>query len=372
MILTTLWTEPRSPHAPRRVWHDWVVVGAVAAAAVLEGIFRPDLSWRVVSVVVTVALVPTLLWRRTRPLLMVAILFGVTAVVTALTHGAALQDDALLYVLFLPYALFRWGSGREMVIGTAVILGKLGLTVGLGDLSPTSGADGAGILLGVAAVGVAFRYRSQARGRELDRTRLLERERLARDLHDTVAHHVSAIAIRAQAGLAASVARPDAATEALRLVEAEASRALAEMRAMVHVLREEPGPTPGLSDVERLATRGRVGPPVEVEVLGDLDDVEPAVGTAVYRLVQESITNARRHARNATRIQVRVAVDDASVRLRVIDDGEPAPPSPTGRGYGLTGMVERASLLGGTCEAGPGPDRGWIVTAVLPRARTAA
>ncbi|MEV4082696.1 ATP-binding protein, partial [Nonomuraea fuscirosea] len=84
---------------------------------------------------------------------------------------------------------------------------------------------------------------------------------------------------------------------------------------------------------------------------------------------QESVTNARRHARHATRIEVRVAADDSSVRLRVSDDGDstatrPAP-SP---GYGLLGMIERADLLGGTCEAGPNPGRGWTVTAVLPRA----
>jgi signal transduction histidine kinase len=371
-LLGSIWTEPRSPHPPRWPWYDWALVGGVGLAAVVEGLVRPDLSWRALSVVVTVALVPTLLWRRSRPLLMVALQFGVSGVVTVLTHGAALQDYALLYVLLLPYALFRWGAGQEMVIGSAIILGKLGLTVALGDLGPTQGADGAGILLGVAAVALAFRFWAVARARELDRTRLLERERVARDLHDTVAHHVSAIAIRAQAGLAASAARPDAATEALRLVEAEASRALGEMRAIVRVLREDLGPTPGISDVERLATRGRIGPPVEVEIQGVLDDVEPAVGTAVYRLAQESITNARRHARNATRIQVRVAVDEASVRLRVSDDGEPAPSSPGARGYGITGMVERATLLGGSCDAGPGPDRGWIVTAVLPRARPAA
>ncbi|BCJ73657.1 hypothetical protein CS0771_32010 [Catellatospora sp. IY07-71] len=89
-------------------------------------------------------------------------------------------------------------------------------------------------------LGLARRYRIHARTREHDQVRLVERAQLARDLHDTVAHHVSAIAIRAQAGLAAAPARPEAATDALRLIEAEASRVLAEMRAMVRVLREEP------------------------------------------------------------------------------------------------------------------------------------
>jgi signal transduction histidine kinase len=83
--------------------------------------------------------------------------------------------------------------------------------------------------------------------------------------------------------------------------------------------------------------------------------------------VQESVTNARRHARHATRIEVRVTVDDTAVRLRVSDDGDTSPIRPSPPGYGLIGMIERADLLGGTCAAGPGPDRGWTVTAVLPR-----
>jgi signal transduction histidine kinase len=211
--------------------------------------------------------------------------------------------------------------------------------------------------------------------RELEQVKLLERERLARDLHDTVAHHISAMAIRAQAGLAASAARPDAAAEALQLIESEASRALTEMRTMVRVLRQnEPvdlAPNPRIADLPQLAGRSHVGPTVDVEVVGDVDDLPPSVGTAIYRLAQESVTNARRHARHATRIEVRVVADDRSVRLRVSDDGESAARPDAVQGHGLIGMIERAGLLGGTCEAGPNPDRGWTVTAVLPRSEVA-
>jgi len=86
----------------------------------------------------------------------------------------------------------------------------------------------------------------------------------------------------------------------------------------------------------------------------------------VYRLAQEGVTNARRHARNAARIDVRVHADEAGIRLDVRDDGDPAASATPG--YGITGMIERANLLGGTCEAGPTPDGGWVVSAVLPRA----
>ena len=92
------------------------------------------------------------------------------------------------------------------------------------------------------------------------------------------------------------------------------------------------------------------------------------VAAATYRIAQESVTNARRHARNATRIDVQVVGGDHAVRLTVRDDGDPLHASSVAPGYGLVGMTERAALLGGTLAAGPGPDHGWIVDVVLPRA----
>jgi signal transduction histidine kinase len=267
------------------------------------------------------------------------------------------------------------GSGREAAIGSTIIAGKVGLSALLGYLSLTDVFGSFVVLSAAVALGAALRYRAAARMRELDQVKLLERERLARDLHDTVAHHVSAMAIRAQAGLATAASDPNAAAEALRLIDAEAAQALDEMRTLVRVLRRnqpvELAPSPSIGDLEQLAGPSRSGPRVEVEISGDLADVPPAVGAAIYRLAQESVTNARRHAHRATRIEVRVAVDDTSVRLRVSDDGETGPARSTAsRGYGLIGMIERADLLGGVCEAGPNLDRGWTVTAVLPRTGT--
>jgi signal transduction histidine kinase len=97
------------------------------------------------------------------------------------------------------------------------------------------------------------------------------------------------------------------------------------------------------------------------------------VAAAIYRLAQEAVTNARRHARNATRIEVRVDTDAALVHLRVSDDGDTNPDWPAeASGYGLIGMIERVNLLGGSCQAGPAPDGGWTVSAVLPRTGWAA
>ncbi|BCB77568.1 histidine kinase [Phytohabitans flavus] len=371
--LRSVWDEPRAPNAPARVWRDWVLLALFVPAIVLEGILRSDLPWPAGSAVMALALLSTLLWRRTQPLGMVAITYGVTAVAPFVLPG----DPCLMYssgfVVILTYALFRWGAGREAVIGSAFIAAKLvlstfALTIGVGEM-----IAGFAVMFGVAALGAAVRFRASARLRELDRVKLLERERIARDLHDTVAHHVSAMAIRAQAGIAASATQPGAAVEALQVIEAEASRALAEMRAMVRVLRRDQpadlAPNPQVADIGRLAGRFRAGPAVDVDIRGDMEDLPPAVGSALYRLAQESVTNARRHARHATRIEVSVAADDTSVHLRVSDDGEASAVRPASQpGFGLIGMMERADLLGGTCAAGPNADRGWTVTAILPRA----
>jgi signal transduction histidine kinase len=156
------------------------------------------------------------------------------------------------------------------------------------------------------------------------------------------------------------------------VIAGEASRALEEMRAIVRILRRDDSaalePTPRIADLERLGTAASAeGPAIEVDLSGELDGVTPPVSAAVYRLAQESVTNAQRHARNARRIEVMVTADHASVYLRVSDDGDPAPVRAAGPGFGLMGMRERAELLGGTCQAGPNPQRGWTVTAALPR-----
>ncbi|OXM64250.1 sensor histidine kinase [Amycolatopsis vastitatis] len=374
-VLRSLWDEPRPPDPPSRVWRDWALLGVLGLAVALEGLFRPDMPWRVLSVIVVAALVPTLLWRRTRPFPMFLASFGTTAVVMLLTGGAAPSAYAMAGLLLLPYSLARWGSGREIVLGLGIVLPETGLSVALGQKSVADAVGGLVVLFATVTLAAALRYRARARLRELDQAKLLERERLARDLHDTVAHHVSAMAIRAQAGLAMMPSQPEAAAEALHLIEAEAARALDEMRTMVRVLRrDEPAdlaPNPRIDDLEKLASRTR--PSVDVTVSGDLGDLPPQIGSAIYRLAQESVTNARRHARHVTRIEVRVTADDTSVRLRVSDDGEPGLVRPAASpGYGVAGMIERAGLLGGTCEAGPNPGRGWTVTAVLPRRGAAA
>ena len=351
------------------------MLGFVTVSAVLEGVLREDMPLPVLSVVLTVGLAPLLLWRRTHPLAVVATTFGVIAVVDVALIAAdesPLDVNTMLYVLLLAYSLFRWGSGREAVAGVAIILVPATIAFIVSWPGFAEAIGGAAVLLSAFALGLSARSEHGARERRLEQVKSEERVLLARELHDTVAHHVSAIAIQAQAGRALAATSPSAPLEALEVIEVEATRTLAEMRSMVRVLRNESpvayAPQPGAADLGRLSGASPGGPRVEVTVSGDVADLPAAIDAAVFRIAQEAVTNARRHARNATLIDVRVDGDQSTVSLVVRDDGDPSPAGPPPEaGFGLTGMVERALLLGGTCQAGPCPGRGWAVSAKLPR-----
>jgi len=368
----SLWSEPRAPDPPARTWFDGALVATLVVVAVVESLLRADAT-RPVALVVCVVPAFGLLWRRAHPLAVTVAVFsvamGVDAVAGAVT-GESMALYTTAYVLLLPYALLRWGSGREAGIGLAFVMGTCALSSWI-SAGVTDALTTIPFLLLPAALGASVRYRASSRVRAIDEVKLRERELLARELHDTVAHHVSAISIRAQAGRAVAATDPAGALDALEVIEREASRTLAEMRMMVGALRQgdeaELAPQRRAADVARLAGRSGDGPEVVVDLSGDLDGLSASVGAAIYRLAQESITNAVRHARHATRVTVRVAVEDERVHLTVRDDGEAVAVSVSSPGYGLVGMTERVTLLGGTLEAGPTPERGWTVDAVLPR-----
>ena len=367
--LRSIWNAPAAiPAPPRRVWRDWVLVTLFLATAIVEGFVRPELAGQWLSVIISAVPAFTLLWRRTRPLLMLSIGYGVVAA-GFLLAALNLQLVSSSYLVVLTYALFRWASGRSIVIGVGVFAASASLQTFAPSSEPGDPIGAAIFLLLTLSFGLLFRSRAGGRMRELERAKSFEREQLARDLHDTVAHHVSAIAIQAQAGLAVAASNPEAAQRALRVIEAEASRTLAEMRSMVRVLRRDTAaeltPSKALADIAELAGTDHGGLLVEVTLNGAIGTLPPAVGAAVYRLAQESITNARRHAKHATRVQVVIDVDEAGVRMQVIDDGDTV--GGAAAGYGITGMAERAALLGGTLEAGRAPGGGWSVAADLPR-----
>jgi signal transduction histidine kinase len=370
--LRSLWAEPRAADVPERVSRDWVLVGVLMVTALLEGVLRDDVAWRPFATIVAVGLAPVLLWRRTRPLACVVVAFGTAMVLGLASQLAGIPGvglNTMIYILVLVYALVRWGSGRQIVIGLAVVLVAAVFSIATDYTGPAELFGGFGILAAAAAGGAAFRYRAEGRRRALDQIRSQERVGLARELHDTVAHHVSAIAVQAQAGRAMAGQRPEAALEALAVIEGEASRTLAEMRAMVRVLRDgapaEYAPQPGVADLASLARRDPV-PVVDVKVPGDLAGLPLQVDAAVYRLAQEALTNALRHARNASRVEIRVVEGGGRLRLRVTDDGQIDPVRSASHGFGLLGMTERVQLLGGTLHAGPAPEGGWTVDAELP------
>jgi signal transduction histidine kinase len=344
---------------------------------VAEAVLREGMAPRPLLVIAALAAVVPLPWRRAHPLVAAAVAFGLLTVidiVRILTGSQGALPSSVSATLVLTYSLFRWGSGREAAGGLGMILVWLPITFVADSTGLADSVAAYAFFLFAAALGAAVRYRARIRIRDIDEARAREREQLARELHDTVAHHVSGIAIQAQAGRAVAASHPERAIEALATIEDAATRTLTELRAIVGVLRApqdtEFAPQPGVAEVEQLATDGRTRPCVEVTLSGELDDLSPAVGAAIYRLAQESITNARRHARHATHVAVAVTGDDDQVRLTVDDDGSIGVASRAPAGYGLIGMHERATLLGGTFHAGPTAHRGWRVEANLPRTGT--
>jgi len=382
-VLRGLWAEPRPAHAPVRVWRDWALVAVLGLGSVLEMLLREDRAWAPLVLAVSVVVALTLLWRRTHPLAAAAVAFG-TMFAWDVARIFVIDATNLLTIaglLMLPYALFRWGSGREAAVGLGIILGWLPVThvadptasaqVGLAPSEVGTVVGGYGFFLFSAALGASIRFHANTRTRDIEQAKLRQRNELARELHDAVGHHVSAIAIQAQAGRALAASNPDRALATLETIEEAASRTLEEMRAMVGLLRDgaDPdfAPQPGLADIQQLARSVGGWPRVHVQMAGDFAKLSPGVGVALYRIAQEAVTNAVRHARDSTRITVHLADEDEQVRLTVRDDGAANGTGRTPPGYGLIGMAERASLLGGTLQAGPDPDGGWTVDAVLPK-----
>ncbi|MEH3034173.1 MAG: histidine kinase [Aeromicrobium erythreum] len=374
--LRSLWSEPRPAGARGPGRRDVLLASVLLTWSAGELLLRTGLAPVPLLLVVTAAVVAPLPWRRTHPLAACLVAFGCLVAVDALrllTDESGTLLNSVAGTLLITHALFRWGAGREVVAGAVVITTWLPITT---VADPTGWADTVGtyaFFLVAASVGVALRHHAAIRGRDVERARAREREQLARDLHDVVAHHVSGIAIQAQAGRAVALRRPDRAAEALETIEDAATRTLAELRSIVGVLRTGPQetdrlPQPTVADVHRLATDDRDRPVVTVSLTGDLADLPPVVGAAVFRLAQESVTNARRHARQATRVDVRVEGRPDAVRLTVDDDGSTGGGRP-GAGYGLIGMQERTTLLGGAFRAGPRADHGWRVEATVPRTR---
>lgn len=203
-----------------------------------------------------------------------------------------------------------------------------------------------------------------------------ERARIARELHDVVAHAVSVIVVQADGAAYAVHSQPELAERAVKTISSTGREALAELRRLLGVLRsEETGgertPQPGTQSLSELAERVRaVGLPVRLEIVGNVDELPAGVGLGIYRIVQEALTNSIKHAGPGTKAVVRVERSGDEVLLDITDDGRSTVRSLVGvsGGNGLIGMRERALVFGGSLDAGPRPGGGWEVRARLPLA----
>jgi signal transduction histidine kinase len=238
----------------------------------------------------------------------------------------------------------------------------------------------------VAADSVGSRVRTQralavqtgrAEAEREERAVLEERSRIARELHDVVAHHLSLIAVQAETAPYRRPDLPESARAEFGSLSEVAREALADMRRLLGVLRQDQpaalAPQPQLADLPALVDAARkAGVPVELTVPPALDHVPSGVALCAYRIVQESLSNASQHAPGAA-VTVSVGRDNGAILLRVANGpGGPVSPSPSprGAGHGLTGMRERVALLGGSLAAGPAPGGGFVVSATLPLGQT--
>jgi signal transduction histidine kinase len=216
------------------------------------------------------------------------------------------------------------------------------------------------------------------RNEQLERTRAAEsaaavaaeRSRIARELHDVVAHHLSMMVVQAEGGAVAAGRDPVKAEATFDAIGAAGKQALTEMRRLLGVLKQDGpaalAPQPGAGEIAALIEGVRsAGLDVRFTMSGDPRELTPAVGLTAYRLVQEALTNCVRHS-GATAVDVSVRYGPDAVELAVIDDGKGGTAEPRPGGHGLVAMRERVALVGGTLDAGPAPDRGWAVRATLP------
>lgn len=325
--------------------------------------------------------------------------FATTALASLAYYALDFPDGPGWLGLFVAiYTLTAQGDGRRSLVmagvGIAVLAGCW--LIAAADIQPPAAIGWVYFRIGAsvmsAALGESVRSRKFIAAEALERAELAERTReeeararvdeerlrIAREVHDTVAHAIAIINV--QAGVTAHVLdkRPERARETLEAIEQTSSQALQEMRAILGVLRDDNDgrvPHPGLEQIDDLAAKAReAGVDVDLEAPSPADVAVPgAVGSAVYRILQESITNVIRHV-GPTRVTVALDYGPDTVEIRVTDDGpregSVADKGPHQPGRGIQGMRERCRLLGGELDAGPLPGGGFAVTARLPLAPT--
>lgn len=371
--------------AERSVWTRSDALVAVAAGATdlvgfSLGAQTEGGSLSVTAAVVLLVSALLLVARRVRP---VAVLAAVLALGVVLNLTTPLSPHFTVTLMVALYSVARFRRPAVVAV-TAVAtvplisVGQSGWPLPFGWWGLVGNAVGVVITVGAAEV-VNHRQREAEAHRTLlaDRAVAEERRRIARELHDIVAHHITTMQLMAGGARANLAHDPEVAREALVTLEGSGRMALREMRQLLDVLRagEEPehsppAPQPGTGDLERIITESRLaGTRTEFTVDGPVRPLPPSVGLTVFRIVQEALTNTRKHAGRA-RADVRLTYLRDEVTVEVRDDGAgaraPAARPAQRSGYGLIGMHERVALQGGTLEAAALDGGGFRVAARLP------
>jgi signal transduction histidine kinase len=353
-------------------------------------------SYDPLSLVLLVTTTLPLIVRRRWPMAVFIVTFGATMAHAALAREAL---NSTLGFLIALYTVGEYESRRRSALAALVAAVSVGILISIRAPLPAALSGLVQTELSILATWVLGTWardrRRQIETAEMRAARLEqereerdrravaeERERIARELHDVVTHHVSVIVIQAGAAERALDRRPADARAAIEAIDQTARQALADMRRMLGILgRATPGavpaeggdrdlaPMPGLDRLGELIDHVRAaGMPVELSVAGERRPLDPGIELSAYRIVQEALTNALRHAPGG-RARVAVGYRPASLDIQVDDDGGtvvPGAPAPTaGSGRGLIGMRERVSVFGGAFEAAP-TERGFRVTARLP------
>ncbi|MGH8888912.1 MAG: sensor histidine kinase [Acidothermaceae bacterium] len=360
---------------------DLVIAGVLCVLGVASAATRhPPEGALTVTVPTALVMTVALAWRSRAPLasLVVVLVAGDAQTLASKSPGSLWAFACYLLVAY-SVAAKTSSEGRAAVGGSLVVV-----ALWLQEMHD-HGADYLFIVIvfgGVWLLGRAVRQ-WQARATSAERNQddraieavADERARIARELHDLVAHGVSVIAIQADAAEAALDHDPELAREPLRAIKTSSREALDEMRRLLALLRidDQAGPRrpqPGLGELDGLVDSvQRAGLPVRVVIDGTADHLPPGVDLAAFRVVQEGLTNVLKHAGAVpTRVSVRYALDAVTVQVSNDKPSGHRPSSPrVGGGHGLVGLRERAAIVGGELVAGPDPNGGFTVRARLPR-----
>jgi signal transduction histidine kinase len=370
-----------------------LVDGGLAAVLAFLGIASSAAMGRLIAVPLVIALAAPVVFRRAYPVAAFAAAIAVGALQVLINSKPNPTDLAIVILL---YTLAAYTPRRISIAGLAICLAGSAAAVlrwmpdrlSMWDSLLVGSIMFAGPSLIAWVFGDSMRYRRayytnlEDRAARLEAERDIqaqiaaaaERARIARELHDVVAHNVSVMVVQADGASYALGSDPDRARQALAAISATGRQALAEMRRMLGVLRRdedgtEPGraPLPGIGQMGELLEQTRAtGLAVSFTVEGVPQPLPDGAALAAYRIVQESLTNTRKHGGPRATAEVTLRYLEDALLLRITDDGRGAAAASDGAGHGLTGMRERVAVYGGWVQAGPRPSGGYHVTALLP------